>query len=579
MDDSSINKASVSPFAFPNKQIDFLSPFPVNSVEDSSIRPSLSKEAPQLSVTSHEDNSVHRKKNLSRVGTVSIRHLSHQSSMGAPSEEEEEEKQQYSKLPWYLKLKKFRIDPDARWWLSWWHFTVVMSLVSGWTEPFAMAFMPDHEYGSYSNFWGSLNLVIVIVFLVDMTMKFLVKYEDLDTGEVYTELFKIARHYIIKDRFVLDVLSSMPFSSVTIAVAHSCGVSATTLHYCGLLKLLTILRLYRAFEFFSFLDFHMLVSQGVLLMLRNYTYAIFATHWAACVFYLIARLEMFNENTWVGRNADRFDGQSIIVKYALSWYFSVGVLAGLGDGALFATTVAECVFVTVYMLLNLVLAAYILGTVTMLVVKSDERSSTYRDKMVKLSNFTSENEIPRALESSMKEHLEVHFHCEQENDEEILAIYPTTIRRRVLRHLYLKPVKSCYLFRGCKQKFLEAVLVASRVELFMPGVNVMGEGDVVTELNILVSGEVMSTSSESRNALQNGQNLGAGNTEKIRFSKTGRAVITKKNSVAHSNNQLSRSASRGGGGGGMGGQFSSAASFAPTASGTSLGGGMEMGMG
>lgn len=52
------------------------------------------------------------------------------------------------------------------------------------------------------------------------------------------------------------------------------------------------------------------------------------------------------------------------------------------------------------------------------------------------------------------------------------AIYPTTIRRRALRHLYLEPVKGCYLFRKCSRRFLDALITAARVELFLPGVEV-----------------------------------------------------------------------------------------------------------
>jgi hypothetical protein len=55
-------------------------------------------------------------------------------------------------------------------------------------------------------------------------------------------------------------------------------------------------------------------------------------------------------------------------------------------------------------------------------------------------------------------------------------IYPTTIRRKVLRHLYLQPLRGCYLFKGCKQRFLDAFLTAARVEMFMPGVQVRPAG-------------------------------------------------------------------------------------------------------
>ena len=46
---------------------------------------------------------------------------------------------------------------------------------------------------------------------------------------------------------------------------------------------------------------------------------------------------------------------------------------------------------------------------------------------------------------------------------QVLAAYPTTIRRRILRHLYLHHVRASYIFQGCRQKFLDALLGISKV--------------------------------------------------------------------------------------------------------------------
>lgn len=46
---------------------------------------------------------------------------------------------------------------------------------------------------------------------------------------------------------------------------------------------------------------------------------------------------------------------------------------------------------------------------------------------------------------------------------QVLAAYPTTIRRRILRHLYLRHVRASYIFQGCRQKFLDALLGISKV--------------------------------------------------------------------------------------------------------------------
>jgi hypothetical protein len=133
--------------------------------------------------------------------------------------------------------------------------------------------------------------------------------------------------------------------------------------------------------------------------------------------------------------------------------------------------------------------------------------------------------VPNNLKTAMQDHLRLHFSSQEASDEEVLAIYPAAIRRRILRHLYTGSLKRCYLFQvltwcccllgmalchlapcetanwvaeppappraqGCRRKFLDAVLGASRIEMFMPGVEVMSEGDHVHELHIVVAGTI-----------------------------------------------------------------------------------------
>ncbi|GFR50886.1 hypothetical protein Agub_g13176 [Astrephomene gubernaculifera] len=146
------------------------------------------------------------------------------------------------------------------------------------------------------------------------------------------------------------------------------------------------------------------------------------------MFYLVAQVEGHSRDSWVGRNADRFLGRPTTERYLLSLYYSVSAFTGLGDGALFASTVPEAAFMILYLFFNLFLAAYILGTVTMLVVKGDERSKQFRERMSSLNEFSKTNELPPALHSAMQEHLDVTFHSDQAPDEQVLAIYPTAIR-------------------------------------------------------------------------------------------------------------------------------------------------------
>lgn len=379
------------------------------------------------------------------------------------------------------------ILPDDPRYLQWFYLTAGLAVATGWTCTYS--FFLSHPGLEDSSSWGIWEIVTTCIFAVDIVLKFFVAHHDMDTGMVVTSRMGIARRYA-KSWLVADLVGMMPFDLIVLSAAGLRGSQSEATVYICLLRFLQLTRLYRIFQVFTILEYNMILPQFMLMLVRNNTYVFFSTHWAACLFYLIARQEGYSPDSWVGRNLPRFEGKSPIVKYVLSLYFSVSAFTGLGDGALYASTVPESAFMIVYMLFNLVLGAYILGTVTMLVVKSDKRSKVFRDRVTNLKQFSENNSVPDGLHRAMKEHLELHFHSEQASDEQVLGIYPTTIRRKVLRHLYLQAIKNCYLFKGCKQKFLDAVLAVMRVELFMPMVQILTEGDIVNELFIVVSGQV-----------------------------------------------------------------------------------------
>ncbi|KAL6755507.1 ankyrin repeat-containing domain protein, partial [Haematococcus lacustris] len=176
--------------------------------------------------------------------------------------------------------------------------------------------------------------------------------------------------------------------------------------------------------------------------------------------------------------------------YIYSLYFAMAAFTGLGDNDFYIASVPEAVVMLVYLLFNLLLGAYILGTVTMLLTKGDKRMKLFRDRVMNLRSYGVINTLPQRLMTAMEAHVELHFQSEQASDEQVLAIFPQTIRRRVLRHLYIKPIKECHLFAGCKPKYLDAVLAAGRVELFMPQEQIIADGDIVNEIWVLLEGEV-----------------------------------------------------------------------------------------
>ena len=58
--------------------------------------------------------------------------------------------------------------------------------------------------------------------------------------------------------------------------------------------------------------------------------------------------------------------------------------------------------------------------------------------------------------------MKLHFNNEQHSDDHVLRAYPSMLRRRVLRHLYLDEMRSAELFMGVRQRFMDALLSGAR---------------------------------------------------------------------------------------------------------------------
>ncbi|KAL6748583.1 ankyrin repeat-containing domain protein [Haematococcus lacustris] len=354
-----------------------------------------------------------------------------------------------------------------------WNFLCVLAAVlTGFTAPFAMAFDGSDDFDSHT--WAMLDYWLVAVFSADILLTFFTQSDDQDSGTPVTSLPHIALNYA-RGTLVLDLLVTLPWDKVVLAgLAREAGSSKPAL-LVGLLRLLALGRLHRVASFVAMIEYRMLLPQAALILLRNNLYVLCSCHVAGMVFYLVARLEHFRSDSWVGRNYQRFEGIPVLGRYIYSLYFAMAAFTGLGDNDFYIASVPEAVVMLVYLLFNLLLGAYILGTVTMLLTKGDKRMKLFRD---------------RRLMTAMEAHVELHFQSEQASDEQVLAIFPQTIRRRVLRHLYIKPIKECHLFAGCKPKYLDAVLAAGRVELFMPQEQIIADGDIVNEIWVLLEGEV-----------------------------------------------------------------------------------------
>ena len=151
------------------------------------------------------------------------------------------------------------------------------------------------------------------------------------------------------------------------------------------------------------------------------------------------------------------------------------------------------------MLLNIAIAAWIIGSITLLVLKGDETSREYRDSLSVLHSYGAMHNFEGTLMDRLKRQLRLDFNNREIADEQVLKNFPSQVRRKIMRRLYQGNLINTKLMAGIRPQFVDAFLMSCKVEIFSPGEEIVERGSIVSDLYLLVGGiaEVAATHDSS----------------------------------------------------------------------------------
>jgi CRP-like cAMP-binding protein len=145
------------------------------------------------------------------------------------------------------------------------------------------------------------------------------------------------------------------------------------------------------------------------------------------------------------------------------------------------------------MLVNVVVAAWIIGSITLLIVKGDEKTGEYRDSLQTLQQYGEMNDFDEDFLQKLKSQLRLEFNNREISDEQVLKHFPSALRRKILRKLYLKTLERTKLMVDVRPQFVDAFLASCTVEIFSPGEEIVERGVILSDLFLLVGGVAANT--------------------------------------------------------------------------------------
>jgi ankyrin repeat protein/CRP-like cAMP-binding protein len=219
---------------------------------------------------------------------------------------------------------------------------------------------------------------------------------------------------------------------------------------------------------------------------------LFHCHFFACLLYIIATCEPRWSTTWFAVEQAARPGHGsndALSRWLFCFYWALTTFATVGYGDVTPVTNQEYVVTLVFTLLNLFLAALIVGNVTSLVLLMAEKRRVYRQRHSDLMKYARVHGLPSTVEREMSNYLVLRHNAQESRAPDVLEDLPPLLRSKVARHLHLPVLAASPLFSGCSEGFVDHIACNLHFDLFMPGVELVACGEVGSaELFVLVSG-------------------------------------------------------------------------------------------
>jgi hypothetical protein len=256
------------------------------------------------------------------------------------------------------------LHPDSKFINVWNIIVAVLLIYTATVMPFSMAFIQNDSKGV----WYVLDLTIDGLFFVDLLINCITCYTN-DSGVLVISRCSIFIRYL-KSWLLLDLAACFPFSAL-----ETNDDASPSDNYGNFLRLVRLPRLYRLFRLSRIIkmfkhyqnaalmqklqDF-LSLNHSAMRMLGALVSIVIVIHIGGCFWYLSAKIEGFNPETWVYRY--EYLDSDVGTLYITSIYWTITTMATVGYGDISPHTVLEKIFAMIWMIVGLYFFSYTIGS-------------------------------------------------------------------------------------------------------------------------------------------------------------------------------------------------------------------------
>eukprot|EP00347_Sterkiella_histriomuscorum_P001048 403373535 len=351
-----------------------------------------------------------------------------------------------------------------------------------------------------------MDTLMDLIFFTDLVLSFFSAYEDKKVGiEVRHKQIAIA---YFKSWFVLDLLSCVPIQLMELQLeseTQSSGGKKSQTSSVKLLRLTRLPRLYRLIRIIRLFKMLRLFKQqssmkrlfdsikmnaGIVRMISVTITVFFLVHLVGCFWFLSAKLDDFNPDTWVVRLG--YMDVEPSGQYLASIYWALQTLTTVGFGDINAKTISEKIIAILWMIFGVGFYSFTIGNLSQIIASIDTQSAILSQKLSILSEFAKRTDLPTDVMFRIRRHLENNNKHQNnlEEQEKLLNDLPAALRSEVVKHTHGEIIQKINFFKEKDPDFLWAILPALRPIKLMPTDVLYTQGDHSDEIYFIKKGRI-----------------------------------------------------------------------------------------
>lgn len=390
--------------------------------------------------------------------------------------------------------------------------------------PFMIAFLGTDD----SPTLVGLDLVVTIIFSIDIFVSFNVPYVNPTTNKMVLDRQKIATSYM-KLWFWIDCLATIPFDTIALAFNNGINIAGVRLvRILRLFRLTKVLKFSKQTEesFKSVLErwnIDPIILSGMALVIQIF----FVAHLIGCFWFFITTTEATGDTvpaslisdptgtynapirTWANTfylldkegNAVYYVDASLSTQYIASLYWTFFTMLTVGYGDLRPTNTGERFFALMTMLVGSLLFGAIIAKVREVIESRNLLLKESSRKEEAFKSFIEEKRIPRALKLLAKDAYTYYIKLRPNLSEEgLYNELPKGVALRLTEYTYNREITQINIFRDFfDRNFVMALMIHSRPFLANLGQVLYDEGEMAECMTFVLRGSVRITQTTLRN--------------------------------------------------------------------------------